>query len=169
MELNKDELSTVSVCTCLKRLDTGGHPVQIQQIPRKKATTAEEEFMEIGLLSEAIVKANRGVPPLAYAYDNHLSFSIANSFFLGQLKPAEYADVPFFRECRPMQKDPNIPLFPFRTMVFRSEHPLHAVNDPKHVLKALSRQIRSHGRIVHMLLGTKPIQIKTNHNPFNSF
>lgn len=156
--LSREDLATVSVSSCVKRLDTKAHLYQVQQVPRKKASTALEEFIDVCNVCVALAAANGGKPPIAIAYDNHLSFSTLNLCLLGQLTPDELEDIPFFKHCSPAENKVSLPFFPFKTMWFHSRFPVFGSNDPKHVLKALARQLRTAGRTVHMPLASKAVK-----------
>lgn len=53
IHLDQDQLSTVSVVSCIKRLDKRTDLYAIQHIPRARLVTSEMEFREIGLLAES--------------------------------------------------------------------------------------------------------------------
>ena len=44
------------------------------------------------------VEGNHGFAPIAFAYDNHLTFHKTNKFLLGLLKAADFSDHSFWKK-----------------------------------------------------------------------
>lgn len=151
--LAAEDLARFSMYTCVKAVNTGGGCVTVQQIPRRSTANAEEEFKEFACILSSCASANGGIPPVSVAYDGHLSFSKVNAFLLGLLPPHAFADVPFFRECAMVTGGAQIPMFCFHAMEFRGQYKVFGCLDPKHILKALSRGIRTPGRLVELQPG----------------
>lgn len=169
---DNEHLARLSMSTCIKHIDRLGGCVQVQQIPKLKTGTADEEFQEWGQLLSSCVLANQGHPPVALAYDGHLSFHKLNQFLLGQLPRHAYHAVPFFGECS-VAAAPSIPLFGFKAMKFRPQSKqasaIFGCLDPKHILKAMSRGIRVAGRTIHLQTGLQGVCVYCVYASFQLF
>lgn len=156
---DESRLARLSMSTCIKGIDRRGGCVQVQQLPRKKTGTANEEFYDCGTMLAACVKASNGFAPVSLACNGHLSYTKLNQFLLGQLPQHQYSAIAFFEECVPAS-GPTIPLFGFKVMKFspsqsssKQASKLFGCIDPKHILKAMSRGIRTPGRNITLQPG----------------
>ena len=152
-KLGKEHLAQVHACSVLKHIDNTGGCYEIQQVPRRKITDSVGELEDLAKTLSACVAANHGVPPLLLAMDAHESFTLVHSFCLGVLPVETYSSLPVLGDCVPTTC-PKIPCFGFRYMVHTpSGQPLLGCLDPKHLIKAWARSLRSSSRIVRMFLG----------------
>ena len=149
-ELSPDKLAQVHAFTVIKPIDTSGGAYAIQHIPRRRVVDAVSELQELSDLLLACVRANHGVPPICIAMDAHESFTMVHSWVLGVLPAENYRDMDVLRDCQPSSPW-KLPCFGFKMMLHvPSQRPIFGCVDPKHVLKAWARSIRSPSRIVKM-------------------
>ena len=134
-DLEAEKLADVCVCTVMKGLDSRGPCFQIQQMPRSRTTSKEEEFHQFGLMIQTCMDQNMGRPPSAVSFDNHGSFALVNAALLGLLDDGMMQGVPFFQDCLIGEKLP-VPCFPCRVLKHQGVTPIFGVNDPLHVQKA---------------------------------
>lgn len=140
-DLDPALLADVCVCSVMKRLDCKGHIFQIQQTPRKRVTSKEDEFLEFGKLIETCMAQNFGHPPAAVSYDNHGSFALVNAALLGIGRAEDAAGVPFFQDCT-SSPALQIPMFVCRVLYHKGSCPMFGVNDPLHVQKVALLLVR---------------------------
>lgn len=138
-DLEAEKLASISVSTIIKRLDTHSHSFQIQQVPRSRTTSAEEEFSEVGHILNQCISCNGGLPRMAIAYDGHGSFEILNATLLG-LNP-KVDGIEFFDKCV-TRLDVSIPLFGCQALFFEDTYPVFGSIDAKHIQKAFWCHIR---------------------------
>ena len=153
VQLTKDQLAQVHVSTVLKPIDRKGGTFQIAQVPRLRVATASSELRDMDSLLFACAQANGDVPPVALAFDCHLSFSKLDKWLLGMLHPSEYSELRFMSECKPAQLSFQPLCFHATHMVYKGKFPLFGCCDPKHILKAVSRALRSPARVMILFPG----------------
>lgn len=151
--LPREDLAQVHCCTIVKNIDCRSGMFQIQHLPRLRMTTAEDEMIEFGKVLQSCVVSQDGCPPISVAMDCHGSFNSLHMLFLGLLKPSEYSHVPMLGDCRRSEKALKAPLWCFRHIIYLSEEkPIFGCADPKHILKAVCRSLRTSSRTLQMLL-----------------
>lgn len=69
IDLQQENISTVSVVTAVKRLDKRTDLFAVQQIPRSRLITAEEEFKEIGLLADSWLPGCVLISIISFVFD----------------------------------------------------------------------------------------------------
>lgn len=152
-ELLKQNLAQVHACTYLKHVDCHSGGFQVQQTPRLRLNDANHEFNEIAQVLQACIDGASGVPPLCVAFDCHGSFGKVHNFFLGILPLSDYAQNPLFNKFVPAEQRVKALMFPQHHMCYVTQDlPVFGCLDPKHILKAVARSLRSPSRILKMLL-----------------
>lgn len=125
----------------------------VQHLPRRKLITAASEAQDIAIFLDACCQANSDNPPLVVATDCHFSFDLFHRILVGLVKKTEFQDLPFLRFVRPGSAQVKSPLFPFLTMVYKGDaSPVYGTSDPKRIMKAVSRALRSPKRVLKMFL-----------------
>lgn len=144
----------VHCCSLVKRVDCRGGGYIVEHLPRKKVTDAALELKEVSRLLDMCCRANADRPPLALAMDCHMSFELVHLLFLGLTPSETYSRLPMLEHLKPSQTRVKAPLFPFKTMVYKTEdHPVFGCCDPKHIMKAVSRGLRSSFRCLQVSFG----------------
>ncbi|CAE7036047.1 unnamed protein product [Symbiodinium sp. CCMP2592] len=147
--LRKEDLSQTCVSYLLKRASTRKQPYDICMIPKRlKDVTCKSVMMQTGIVLRAVTEA-ANLPPIAIAFDNHSSHGSMNSWFLGLQHVDEYRDLPWFSQCKILQRAKHLPLYRFQTMSLMG-HPVFAHNDAPHTQKCLCRGLRVASRTLRV-------------------
>ena len=137
----------------LKGIDSVGGGYQIQQLPRRRLVDADLELHAMADVLDCCVKGAGDRPPLCLAMDCHGSFHKVHDMLLGILPLSEFCDLPMLKNCHLSSSSLRVPCFPFRHLVYKDEdRPMFPCLDPKHILKAVSRSLRSSARTLGMCL-----------------
>lgn len=135
-EVKDSNLASLTVSTCLKPLNQRGNLFQVQQMPRSRTTTSEQEFQEIASLLQRCSDENFGNPPSVIAFDGHGSFYHLNATLLGLTDDARGRSAyEFFQQCSTFISRP-LPLFSCQTLWYQNSIPVFGTLDPKHIQKA---------------------------------
>ncbi|CAK8995234.1 Uncharacterized protein SCF082_LOCUS4261 [Durusdinium trenchii] len=141
LSLGKDNLARIHACTLVKNIDCRDGGFQVQHLPKKRVSG--DELKELSEMLHAAAAANGDVPPLCFA--------IVHDFLLGLVPRSEFEELPFFEHCFAKSLPFRVPHFPFKVMCYKTdEAPLFGCCDPKHVMKAWARALRSSSRNLKM-------------------
>ena len=139
-----EHLAQVHACVLLKRIDERGGGFIVQHLPRKKVVNAQGELEDLSDQLQACITANHGRPPIAVATDCHLSYDMCQCLLLGLLPRSDFNDLPVLKDLKLGAAQLKAPCFVFKHMVLsREDYPIYGTSDPKHIIKAISRALRT--------------------------
>jgi len=141
--LDYEQLGVIQMSYAVTRCDTNQQLWEICKIPRlRKGTDKEMQFREMGTILAHITAANDDLPPLAVGEDFASVFGNIVLAFLGLLEQRYMNTTEFFKDCQ-YQPLPDIPMFPYKALYYKKQHPVFNSGCGRHCFKSNVEMLRS--------------------------